>query len=225
MNLRTTLIVWFANGGFREYVVSVQRDLALLEHALKLVHPSIEVESAPDRDAIVLTGRVPNAVVAQTAEAIARNYLDAASRRGAAQPLVASPTATTDAAAAAAPPTQPAAPAANVRLQGAGQTSGTIINLIELETLPPTPEQKIQAAIQAIGGQGVTVRRVLRGNVRDDSIDTLVLEEGRTISGAGAGATATLLTSGSRLDQLPGMSVDRKGLDTQRDSRATVSIG
>src|SRR5437016_4299963 len=42
---RTTLIVWFANGSSREYLFSVQRDLSLLERALKLVHPSIEVES------------------------------------------------------------------------------------------------------------------------------------------------------------------------------------
>jgi Flp pilus assembly secretin CpaC len=54
--------------------------------------------------------------------------------------------------------------------------SGTIINLIQLETLPPLPEQKIRDAIQAIGGQNVTARRILHGNVRDDSMDTLVLE-------------------------------------------------
>ena len=87
---RTTLIVWFANGSSREYLFSVRRDLSVLEHALKLVNPSIEVESAPDRDAIVLTGRVPNVLVSQTAEAIARSYLDASNnRRGAAEPLVA----------------------------------------------------------------------------------------------------------------------------------------
>src|SRR5882672_12205835 len=57
---RTTLIVWFANGASREYLFSVERDLSVLERALKLVHPSIEVESAPDRDALVLTGVVPD---------------------------------------------------------------------------------------------------------------------------------------------------------------------
>jgi pilus assembly protein CpaC len=194
----TTLIVWFANGLSREYLFSVRRDLSVLERALKLVNPTIEVESAPDRDAIVLTGRVPDVLVSQTAEAIARNYLDAgSSRRGAAEPLVAAPPAAPDlfgapaaapgAGAPAAPATPqaslPAAPATqgppgqpSVQIQGAVLPSGTIINLIQLETLPPTPEQRIQAAIQAIGGQGVTVRRVLHGIVRDDSTDTLVLE-------------------------------------------------
>jgi len=63
-----------------------------------------------------------------------------------------------------------------VQLQGTFQPSGTIINLLQLETLPATPERKIQEAIQAVGGRGVTVRRVQKGNVRTDTADTLVLE-------------------------------------------------
>src|SRR5713226_9312540 len=194
----TTLIVWFSNGSSREYLFSVRRDLSVLERALKLVNPTIEVESAPDRDAIVLTGRVPNVLVSQTAEAIARSYLDASNnRRGAAEPLVAAPPAAPPAAsdaggapavapgagaqtaastpqastAAQQPPATPGAPSqtATVQIQGAVPPSGTIINLLQLETLPPPPEQKIKDAIQAIGGQGVTVRRILQGNIRDDS--------------------------------------------------------
>src|SRR5215467_14960653 len=46
---RTTLIVWFANGTSREYLFAVQRDLSVLERALRLVHPSIAVDTAPDR--------------------------------------------------------------------------------------------------------------------------------------------------------------------------------
>ena len=190
---RTTLIVWFTNGSSREYRLSVQQDLSVLERALKLVHPSIEVESAPDRDALVLTGVVPDFLVSQTAEAVARNYLDAGNnRRGTAQPLLAAPP-TPDAGAPApagpgaapqnAPPT-PQAPAAGSGssgapasvLQGTLAPSGTVINLIQLETLPPLPEQKIREAIRTIGGQDVTIRRVLHGNVRDDSRDALVLE-------------------------------------------------
>src|SRR5204863_8900130 len=45
-----------------------------------------------------------------------------------------------------------------------------------LQNLPPLPEQKIQDAIRQIGGQDVTIRRVLRGNIRDDARDTIVLE-------------------------------------------------
>ena len=182
---RTTLIVWFANGASLEYVFAVQRDLSVLERALEQVHPSIDGESAPDRDAIVLTGLVPDLLVSQAAEAVARNYLDAGGNaQGAAQPLIASPAG----AAAAPPPPQGAQPPAGgapqapaveqpqVQVQGTPQTSGSIINLIRLESLPATPEQRIQEAIQAVGGQRVTVRRVLRGAVRDDAVDTLVLE-------------------------------------------------
>jgi pilus assembly protein CpaC len=183
---RTTLIVWFGNGSSREYLFSVQRDLSVLERALTLVNPSIEVESAPDRDAIVLTGIVPNIVVSETAEAIAHNYLDAGnSRRGAAQAFVAaapgSAGATPGTGGAATPPA-PAAPAGpptqavSTQLQGAVQPSATVINLLQLEMLPPLPEDKILDAIRTIGGQGVTIRRILRGNVRDDARDTLVLE-------------------------------------------------
>jgi Flp pilus assembly secretin CpaC len=80
------------------------------------------------------------------------------------------------------PPAAPATPGATApppptaQLQGAVQPSGTIINLIQLETLPPLPEQKIHDAIRALGGEHVTIRRMLHGNVRDDSRDTLVLE-------------------------------------------------
>ena len=71
----------FTDGTLRDFLFQVQRDLAILEAALKRVHPSIEVESAPDRDALILTGRVPNVVVSETAEAIVRNYLDAGNTR------------------------------------------------------------------------------------------------------------------------------------------------
>ena len=176
---QTTLIVWFANGTSREYVFSVQRDLSVLQRALRLVHPSIEVESAPDRDAIMLTGVVPDYEVSQTAEAVARSYLEAGDNsRGSAQPLVAAPPATAapapGGAAQPAPAAVPQPPA--VQLQGTPQSSGAVINLIRLETLPSTPEQKMQDAIRAVGGQHVTVRRILRGNLRDDATDTLVLE-------------------------------------------------
>jgi Flp pilus assembly secretin CpaC len=181
---RTTLLVWFTNGLFREFLFSVERDLAVLERALRTVHPSIRVESAPDRDALVLTGTVPDILVSQSAEAVARNYLDAGARGGTAAPSVAIGS-------GAPPPPDPAGvqppglpqtgtpaqpqPAA-VQLQGVVQSSGTIINLLQLETLPPLPEEKILEAIQGLGGRDVTIRRMLRGNVRDDANDTLVLE-------------------------------------------------
>ena len=179
---RTTLIVWFVNGTSSEFAFAVQRDLSVLERALRRVHPSIEVESAPDRDALVLTGIVPDLDTSLAAEAIARNYLDAGGDRTTAQPLVAA--APAPAGGGAAPPAQappaqapPAqAPPAPTQLQGPVSPSGAVINLIQLDTLPMLLEDKIRDAARAVGGQDVTVRRVLRGNVRDDAVDTLVLE-------------------------------------------------
>ncbi len=174
---RTTLIVWFADGTSREFAFAVQRDLSVLERALKSVNPTINVESAPDRDALILTGVVPDINASMTAEAIARNYLDAGNNtRSPAQPLLAAPA--PDAAAApganAPAPAAPAPPAS--QLQGPLQQSGTVINLIQLDRLPQQTEEKLHEAIRAVGGQDVTIRRMLRGNVRDDAVDTLVLE-------------------------------------------------
>ena len=42
---RTTLIVWFTNGTSREFLFSVQRDLSVLENALRRVNPSIELRA------------------------------------------------------------------------------------------------------------------------------------------------------------------------------------
>lgn len=167
---RTTLIVWFGDGSSREFAFAVQRDLSLLERALARVHPSIQVESAPDRDALVLTGLVPDLETSLTAEAIARNYLDAGSDGAVAQPLVATPPA------AGAAPQAPAPAPANTQLRGPLTPSGAVINLIQLDTLPLVLEAKIRDAVRAVGGQDVTVRRVIRGDVRDDAADTLVLE-------------------------------------------------
>ena len=172
---RTTLIVWFTNGTSREFAFAVQRDLSVLERALKSVHPSIAVESAPDRDALVLTGVVPDLNTSLTAEAIARNYLEAGNNtRGTAQPILAAPAADAGAAPGAATTAPPPAPAS--QRQGAMQSSGTVINLLQLDRLPQQTEEKIHDAIRAVGGQDVTIRRMLRGNVRDDLVDTLVLE-------------------------------------------------
>lgn len=179
---RTSLIVWFSDGSLTEHTLTVQRDLSILQAALQRVHPSIEVEGAPDRDAIVLTGRVADVSVSQLAESIARSYLDAGSARGsAAQPLLAAPVPAPPAAgappapgAAQAPVPAPQQPTA--RLQIEVPPTGTIINLIQIERVPLLPEEKIVEAIRPLGGDRVTVRRVLKGNVRNDGVDTLVLE-------------------------------------------------
>ena len=170
---RTTLIVWFSNGSFGQYLFSVQNDLSVLERALVRVHPSITVDSAPDRDALILSGRVPDVAIRQQAEDIARDYLDAgAGRSGTTAPIAtAVPPASPHQAGAQTAPTIAVSPPTPQQ-----QLTGTVINLIDVDALPPLPEQKVIEAIQAIGGQNVRVRRMMRGNLRDDSVDTLVLE-------------------------------------------------
>ena len=167
---RTTVIVWLTDGTSREVSVAVQRDLAVLGRALASVDPSIVVESAPDRDALVLTGTVPDLAASMLAETIARNYLGSSAGGGAAQPLVA-------ATPAAAPDAGAPVPRLEQRAGGATTTStGSVINLLRLATLPESREQKIRAAIRAAGGADVNVRRVMKGAVADDAADTLVLE-------------------------------------------------
>jgi Flp pilus assembly secretin CpaC len=164
---RTTVIVWLADGTSREFVCAVQRDLSVLERALRTLHPSIVVESAPDRDALILSGIVPDVNVSMTAETVARNYLGSLSASGAAQPLIAVPSAP-----AGATP-EPS------RMQGPGTVpapTSSVINLLRLESLPASREEKVQAAVREVGGERVVVRRVVRGAMPDDSIDTLVLE-------------------------------------------------
>jgi len=178
---RTTMVIWFANGQVREFPVAIQADLTVLERALKALNPTIEVESAPDRDALVLTGTVPDLRTALDAERYTRNYLSAGGNgRVAAQPVIAAPSPDVN----AAPPqggaptnpqaqtvASPPAPAAQ-NLAGAG----AVINLIQVLALPQSPEQKILAAIRTIGGENVTIRRVLKAEVPDDAADILVFE-------------------------------------------------
>jgi len=187
---RTTLIVWLTNDEVQEYLCTVRRDLSVLQMALARIHSSIDVESAPDRDALILTGNVPDVSYSQAAEAVARNYLLAAEGRGgaAARPFVRTPSeakpssspppadGASQTPAAAAPETQSGAVQEPFRVPAEVPPTGTIINLITLQNLPPLPEQKIKDAIRSMGGEHVTIRRVLHGTVRDDARDVLVLE-------------------------------------------------
>ena len=165
---RTTVIVWLSDGTSREFVVAVQRDLSVLERALRSVNPSIVVESAPDRDALVLTGVVPDLTTSNTAETVARNYLGSLAGGGAAQPLIASTAPGT-------PPDANTAPRVDGKSSAPASTA-SVINLLRLQTLPSTLEDKVREAVRGIGGGHVTVRRVVRGSMPDDALDTLVLE-------------------------------------------------
>lgn len=185
---RTSLLIWFRTGEVREYAVTVHRDISLLQATLKRIYPGIEVEIATDRDAIVLTGTVPDITYSRAAEGAAHNYLDAAPN-AAGRVLIESPSpatssapSPTDAAPAAQAVPQPANPATPVggadtlRVPTTLQTSGTVINLLRIENLPPLIEEKILDGIKAVGGGNVTVRRILRGQIRDDTQDLFLLE-------------------------------------------------
>lgn len=164
---RTSLIVWFADGTLRRMDVHVHRDLSLLEDALHDVYPTIQVQVAPDRDAVVLTGSVPLAVYARRAESVARTYLEARPRSE--EFLTAG----------AAEQTAEAQSATGGARNRAGGSS--VINLIRVEGLPEfaperNAEEKIRDAIDSIGGERVTVRRIVRGSEPSDEADIIVLE-------------------------------------------------
>jgi len=167
---RTSFIVWFADGSTSQEVLSVRRDLSVLAAALEDIWPDIAVESAPDRDAVVLRGVVPDLAYRRAAEQTARDYLSAGAQggsRGDGQPLVqAGERIDAD-----------GSEQATLRVSAGRQLSrAAVINLIRVEDLPATTEERLERALFPIGGQRVTVRRVQRGDLPDDDADSFVLE-------------------------------------------------
>ena len=182
---RTTLLIWFKSGLLKQYLLIVERDLSVLHAALHHIHPSIGARLAPDRDAVLLTGLVPDASYSLSAEAVARDYLKAGqtgSKKGKARAFVKGiGKGGGDGAGQASAPSdadgdaEAAAPAVTA-LDTEIEPTVAVINLIRVEQLPLTPEEKIKQAILSIGGKDVTIRRVLHGNSRDDRQDTFVME-------------------------------------------------
>lgn len=74
---RTVITLTYADGTTEQLVFTVKRDLSVLEAAMKSVHPSIEVDIAPDRDAIMLTGLVPDGSYSARAAQAASDYASA----------------------------------------------------------------------------------------------------------------------------------------------------
>lgn len=156
---RTSLIIWYRDGTTETLLLSVEPDLSLLRQALADIHPAIQVSIAPDRDAVVLRGVVPDLSFAQTAEAAAHTYLRATSADQNADPVP-----------LGAPGTAPVAP------QQTSTSDAAVINLIQVERLPALADVRIQEALHALGWTGVRVSRVTRGLLPDDSLDLFVLE-------------------------------------------------
>lgn len=165
---RTTVMVWFEDGGTDFFLFHVRRDLSLLEEALKEIYSTIRVQAAPDRDAVVLRGLVPDISYANAAEEAAQRYLDA--RRAGRRPAPA---------VAGIPDDLGSPPAGAVEVYEAARSSGIVINLIRVETLPGRMEDRMQAAIaEILDDQSVRVRvhRLVRGRLPNDEEDIFVLE-------------------------------------------------
>lgn len=181
---RTSLILWYADGGVEEIRLNVQRDLSVLAAALRDIYPGIRLESAPDRDAIVLRGTVPDISFSRAAETAARDYLGAGRREASAQPVVrVEPDAGAPEDAAGGAGDQASADRAALeevvaiaQIEATPSPSVAVINLIRVTTLPESMEQKLRRAIAPAGGAAVRVRRVVHGAVPDDQVDTFVLE-------------------------------------------------
>ena len=183
---RTNLIAWYQAGGIVEYRFSVEEDLTLLREALRDIDERVTVEVAPNRPALVLRGRVKDVTVLQQAENAARLYLAAggSTRRGArrdnARAVAESIAASLRLAAGATPedteegdePDDSASDEPQQLVAG----DGAVINLLKVDSAPLSPEEKVRAAIEPIGGSAVTVRRVLSGSIAAASKDVLILE-------------------------------------------------
>ncbi|WP_416397238.1 pilus assembly protein N-terminal domain-containing protein [Allohahella sp. A8] len=176
---RTTIMVWYEDGTSQTLMFGVSEDMSLLRDALSDIHSRIRVEMAPDRPALVLRGAVPNVQYKLAAETAARHYLGALQSR---RP--------NSLASNSVPGVQAGSPldlvaTAQQSLSDAFRLNATsdlikprvaVINLIQVQTLPRTLEHKIMAAIVPMGGGDVRIRRVVRGDVRDDLADTFLLE-------------------------------------------------
>ena len=88
---RTSLVVWLAGGEVVELIYSVEPDLSILRAALVDIHQSITAEVAPDRNALVLRGTVPDLVLRQAAEAAAKAYLASGGSDGVTTPILVAP--------------------------------------------------------------------------------------------------------------------------------------
>lgn len=179
---QSSLTVWFADDSVEQFIFTVLRDLSTLQNALRDVHPGIRAETPPDRDAIVLRGSVPDISFSIAAEAIATAYTSAVRNRRGAEPVLPSAVGAESSGAdasvdAGADTGEDAQPAADTGLERPGESAargGRVINLIKVDRMPATLEERIREAIAGIGGGDVTVRRLRRGDVAGAG-DTLLL--------------------------------------------------
>lgn len=168
---RTSIIVWYTDKTSETFLVSVTEDLSVLNQALHDIHPEIKLTLAPDRAALVLRGNVPTIKYRIAAERAARHYLEAGQSiqdnnfvmQSAGANILSTLTnrfnmKKTD-----------NITNANLRKNAA------IINLIQVENLPLSIDEKITNAIATMGGHSVKVERIQQGELPSDNEDTILL--------------------------------------------------
>lgn len=150
----TSLMVWFSDGSVEQYVFAVARDLSVLESALHEISPAIQVEMAPDRDAIVLTGTVPTRELYEAAQKAAADYLSAGSSERKPKDSETE---------------KPGAPAPALAAQG------HVINRLKITTSGTPLEEIMRRAAETLGAKGAQVTRIVHGDHPDDQYDQFVL--------------------------------------------------
>ena len=155
----TTVLAFYGDDSHEAMPFRVQRDLTLLQAALRDICDGVTAQIAPDRDALVLTGTVPDEEHRQAVLRAANSYLTASSREN--LRVAASSEGTTE---------------VSVREDGSKRSTSQVIDLLRLEVMPATLETRILEAIRPIAGDNVRVRRLQRNPLSDDEQDVLVLE-------------------------------------------------
>lgn len=151
----TSLMVWFKDGSVEQFMFSVTRDLTVLQSALSEISPTIVVEIAPDRDAIVLTGTVAHKDDYESAQKAAQDYLAAGTKTKAEGKEQAQ-----------------ASPGAPAPLTAQGQ----VINRLKITSASLPLERVIAKASEILGAKDVTVERILHGDRPNDQYDQFVVK-------------------------------------------------
>jgi pilus assembly protein CpaC len=73
-----TMFVWERGGALRQYEVTVQRDLAILNEQMRKLFPGEQIDAQSNGKAIVLSGIVANKDLSDKASSVAAGYVDKA---------------------------------------------------------------------------------------------------------------------------------------------------
>ena len=158
----TTVLAWYADGSHEPLFFQVQRDLSLLLTAVESICSTVRVQMAPDRDAVVITGKVPTESVRTAVLVTVDSYLTAQPR--------------SDITFSRKLDSSGKPEDVDVQIDGVQQPSSAILDLMIVSESPATMEARILAAIAPIAGNDVSVRRLQRSPISDDQEDVLVLE-------------------------------------------------